>query len=40
MDGTYRKFLESGLDLTALGVERRADNAPYFCTPKGANIFG
>lgn len=40
MDGTYRKFLESGLDLTALGVERRAENAPYFCTPKGANIFG
>ena len=35
MDGTYRKFLESGLDLTALGVERRAENAPYFCTPKG-----
>ena len=40
MDGTYRKFLESGLDLTALGVERRADNEPYFCTPKGASIFG
>lgn len=40
MDGTYRKFLESGLDLTVLGVERRADNAPYFCTPKGAMIFG
>ena len=40
MDGTYRKFLESGLDLTALGVERRAENEPYFCTPKGASIFG
>lgn len=40
MDGIYRKFLKSGLDLVALGVERRADNAPYFCTPKGAIILG
>ena len=40
MDGIYQKFLKSGLDLVALGVERRADNAPYFCTPKGAIILG
>lgn len=40
MDRTYRKFLRSGMDLSCLGVERRDDNTPYFCTPKGASVFG
>ena len=40
MDKTYQKFLWSGIDLSPVGVERREDNNPYFCTPKGASIFG
>ena len=40
MDRTFQKFLRSGLDLAPLGVERREENLPYFCTPKGAAIFG
>ncbi len=40
MDKTYKKFLESGIDLTAVGIQRRKENTPYFCTPKGASIFG
>ena len=37
---TYRKFLKSEIDLTPLGVTRCTDFQPYFCTPKGARIFG
>ena len=40
MDKTFEKFLRSGLDLSPVGVERREENTPYFCTPKGASIFG
>ena len=40
MDKTFQKFLRSGIDLSPVGVERREDNNPYFCTPKGASIFG
>lgn len=40
MDRTYQKFLRSGIDLAPIGVERREDNTPYFCTTKGASIFG
>ena len=40
MDRTYQKFLRSGIDLTPVGMERRKDNAPYFCTPRGASVFG
>ena len=40
MDKTFQKFLQAGIDLSSLGVERRADNEPYFCTPKGASVFG
>ena len=40
MDRTFQKFLRSGLDLAPLGVERREESLPYFCTPKGAAIFG
>lgn len=40
MDKTFRKFLQSGIDLSPAGVEQTEDNYPYFCTPKGANIFG
>ena len=35
MDKTFQKFLRSGIDLSPVGVERREDNNPYFCTPKG-----
>lgn len=34
MDKTYQKFLRSGIDLSPVGVERREDNNPYFCTPR------
>ena len=36
----YQKFLRKHLDLSSLSVMRREDNDPYFCTPKGASIFG
>lgn len=40
MDRCYEKFLRLGIDLAPLGIERRADNTPYDCTPKGADILG
>lgn len=40
MDKALQKLSRLGLDLASLGVERRNDGAPYFCTPKGASIFG
>ena len=40
MAAFYQKFLRKGLDLSPLSVMRSEDNAPYFCTPKGARIFG
>lgn len=40
MARTYKKFLNTGIDLAPLGVESRADGAAYFCTPRGASIFG
>lgn len=40
MDKTFEKFLRSGIDLGPLGVGRAGENEPYFCTPKGASIFG
>ena len=36
----YNKFLGKNIDLAPLGIERREDNTPYFCTPKGASIIG
>ena len=40
MDKTFQKLLQTNIDLSSLGVERRTDNEPYFCTPKGASVFG
>ena len=40
MDKTFQKLLRTDIDLSPVGVERREDNNPYFCTPKGASIFG
>ena len=40
MDKTFEKFLRREIDLAAVGAGRRTDNSPYFCTPKGASIFG
>lgn len=40
MDKMYQKFLRSEIDLSPVGIERREDNTSYFCTPKGASIFG
>ncbi len=40
MDRTFEKFLRRGIDLAPLGAARREDNTPYFCTPKGASVFG
>lgn len=40
MDQTYQKFLRKGIDLSPLGVACREDDVTYFCTPKGASIFG
>ena len=40
MDNTFQKFLQINIDLAPIGIEHREDNTPYFCTPKGASIFG
>ena len=40
MDRTYEKFLRLNISLSPLGIERRTDNEPYFCTPRGAEILG
>lgn len=40
MDKMFQKFLRSGLDLSAVGIERREEQSLYFCTPKGASVFG
>ena len=40
MDKIYKKLLQSDINLASVGVECRKDNTPYFCTPKGASIFG
>lgn len=40
MDKTYEKFLRSGMDLAAVGIECCRENTQYFCTPKGASVFG
>lgn len=37
---TYQKFLEYQIDLSGLGVISDSNIEPYFCTPKGAEIFG
>lgn len=37
---TYQRFLETGIDLMPLGIERREENISYFCTPKGATFIG
>lgn len=34
MDKTFQKLLQTDIDLSSLGVERRTDNEPYFCTPR------
>lgn len=36
----YAAFLKKQIDLAPLGVAQRTDAYPYFCTPRGANIFG
>ena len=33
-------FLKTGIDLAPFGIERREENIPYFCTPKGADVIG
>lgn len=40
MDKTFEEFLRLGIDLAPVGIGRREKNTPYFCTPKGASIFG
>ena len=40
MKVTYAAFLKKQIDLAPLGVAQRTDAYPYFCTPRGANIFG
>ena len=40
MAAFYQRFLRKNIDLSPLSVMRRKDNDPYFCTPKGASIFG
>ena len=40
MEWTYRNFTKKSIDLALLGVEKRAGDETYFCTPKGAKIIG
>lgn len=36
----YQRFLKTGLSLAPLGIAPSEDNPPYFCTPRGASVFG
>ena len=41
MDPVFRRFQKLGINLASVGVERRsADEPHYFCTPRGASVFG
>ncbi len=40
MKRSYQKFLEKNIDISELGVFTKIDFPNYFCTPKGAEIFG
>lgn len=40
MDKIFQKLLQAGIDLSSVGVECRKDSQTYFCTPKGASVFG
>lgn len=40
MKMTYQKFLKKQIDLSGLGVISDSNMDSYFCTPKGAQIFG
>ena len=40
MNRIVKKFLQLCVDLSPLGVELREYNTNYFCTPKGASVFG
>lgn len=37
---TYRQFLKTPVDLSPLGILPVENFQPYFCTPKGARVFG
>ncbi len=37
---TYQNFIKKSISLELLGVGCRENGYPYFCTPKGAQIFG
>ena len=37
---TYRQFLKTPIDLSPLGILPVENFQPYFCTPKGARVFG
>lgn len=40
MNRAFQSFLQLGINLAPIGIEVREENAPYFCTPKGASILG
>ena len=40
MNKAYQQFLQSKIDLASVGIEQRPDHPRYFCTPKGASVFG
>ena len=40
MNQSLKKFLQTGIDSNLVGIEIRADQPAYFCTPKGASVFG
>lgn len=40
MANSYQMFLKKKIDLAPLGVEYRAEEPTYFCTPKGASMIG
>ena len=40
MASTYQRFLNKGIDMAPLGIERGIGDTTYFCTPKGSSIIG
>ena len=40
LNDTYPAFRKTGIDLAPLGMGQRPETETYFCTPRGARIFG
>ncbi len=40
MNKKFKEFLQRAIDLQSVGIDLHGDHTNYFCTPKGASVFG